>query len=64
VNTSNNDDATSESIGTILTVAITVVLAAFAVLYFFGMAYDVDDMYVVSTSAKFIDDAICPTSTM
>jgi len=55
------EDATSESIGTILTVAITVVIAAAAMVFFFGMAHEVDDMYVVSTSAKFVDDAIVIT---
>jgi flagellin-like protein len=59
--TFNSEDATSESIGTVLTVAITVTLAAAAMVFFFGMADEVEMTYVVSTSAKFVDDAIVIT---
>jgi FlaG/FlaF family flagellin (archaellin) len=57
----NIEDATSESIGTILTVAITVVIAGMAMVMFFGMAHEVQDSYVVSASAKFVGDDIAIT---
>jgi flagellin-like protein len=61
MNRFNKEDATSESIGTVLTVAITVTLAAAAMAFFFGMADDVEMTYVVGASAKFVDDAIVVT---
>ncbi len=53
MSTFNIEDAASESIGTILAVAITVTLAAVIAVFVFGMAHDVQDTYVVSASAKF-----------
>ncbi|HDR73474.1 MAG TPA: type IV pilin [Methanoculleus sp.] len=54
----NSEDAVSESIGTILAVAITVALAAIIAVFVFGMANEMQDTYVVGVSAKFVDEEI------
>ncbi|MDG6256039.1 MAG: type IV pilin N-terminal domain-containing protein [Methanomicrobiaceae archaeon] len=61
MSTFNSEDAASESIGTVLAVAITVILAGIAMVMFFGMAHEVQDTYVVSTSVKFVDNDIVIT---
>jgi len=52
---SRNDEAVSEVIGVILTVAVTVTLAAIVAAFVFGMPGQVKESYHVSASAQKID---------
>jgi flagellin-like protein len=52
---SRNDEAVSEVIGVILTVAVTVTLAAIVAAFVFGMPGQVKESYHVSATAQKID---------